>query len=480
MSAATGFSLAPRGCLQVIFPAMGKKGEAQSALENHHWQVYPWSPRRVYAKPVLKPAKSPDRIRLSRRRLLALIGTPLLHLDIRTPFGEDVSEEQVESALQAALGPHRDKRELRGWHVLRVEDTHVGSVHRLLATFSANPEAQAIDLAAHQADYALPLELGIYGLGNLIGPKLGMGTKPWQLLMRHADHLFSALFIGGYGVHIKSMAATHPEAMSRLLSHAAMLNLSESAEAETQSPSVVVLGPGLNLPATPSSKPYSLTSMGMAECLIKHDLLKASDPASLSSQECLALGMAVAAAREEIRSHDQNPEEVAPALRGQRMRANLVVSLGLSLTAFAVGSLGLGLVRKHHQGIQKVLLESAADHGKQVVQLESFRKRLASVEDSLTFLGNLAQEPYPVSLLLSRLGEVSTQGGVQAMQIRRLDDGGLEMRLRAFTSDWEKVEGIRSTVGRIPGATHAEIAEQRKEGGQGKVFFDLSAKVEAP
>jgi hypothetical protein len=478
-----------RGSLQVIF----EKGSNQKS----HWQVEPWSPRMVQRRPSLAPASRPDRIRLSRRRLLALTGMPLLHLDIRTPFGDEVDEEQIESALQTALGPHRDKHELRGWHVLRVEDTHVGSLHRVLASFSIPNEASPhSELSRHEADYALPIELGLYGLGALLGPHLGQaqgqGAKPWQLLMHHEAVWYSALFVGSYGVHVKSIPASHPQALPRLLGHAAMVESTDSNPAVT--PSILrligpMIGPRIGtMSGTPSDpqgdaiRQDDLTKSGEAlePWLVKLGLHRQAPDSPLTSEECLALGLATVASREEVRSHDQNPEEVAQVLREKRLFSTLVLSAVVSLASLAIGGLALAGVKHHHQGVKNDLAALASGHREQVVQLESLRRRLAAADDSLALLGTLAQEPYPTSLLLSRLGDAASQGGVQGMQLKRLDGGGVEMRMRAFTSNWEKVEGFRSVIASIPGATHSEIAEQRKESGQGKVIFDLAAKVAAP
>ncbi len=58
-------------------------------------------------------------------------GEPYIHLDIRTPFGESVGQSQIDLALAEALGSRQSNFENLGWHIQFVEDTNLGSNHRV-------------------------------------------------------------------------------------------------------------------------------------------------------------------------------------------------------------------------------------------------------------------------------------------------------------------------------------------------------------
>ncbi|HLP41080.1 MAG TPA: hypothetical protein VK465_06205 [Fibrobacteria bacterium] len=140
-----------------------------------------------------------NRAWIRRTRLVAegLPAQPYIHLDIRTPFGESVDESQVEAALAESLGTRKDRYSRCGWHIQFVEDTNLGSNHRVF-----------VDLKDRQADVgprpgmdaALPLEIAVEALAETLQAR--EGETSFQLLVGGTSQCFSVLYVNGSPFHL--------------------------------------------------------------------------------------------------------------------------------------------------------------------------------------------------------------------------------------------------------------------------------------
>jgi hypothetical protein len=130
-----------------------------------------------------------------------LANRPYIHLDIRTPFGESVSDGQVEGALAESLGPRREKYRIGGWHIQFVEDTNLGSNHRVFVDLV---EASEKDQPWMGMDAGLSLEVAVQALGELAMAERGEST--FQLLCGGKDFCYSLLYLNGSCFHVLRVA----------------------------------------------------------------------------------------------------------------------------------------------------------------------------------------------------------------------------------------------------------------------------------
>lgn len=424
-------------------------------------RIKPWPKARFLVSQ--QNEKGRLRIRLGEKRIELITGVDFLHCDIRTPFGEEVNEDQVEAALQSALGPKRESYHLRGWHILHVEDTHVGSVHRLWVTLDF---AEKEDKVGVPADYRLPLELALMGLGRKVNGSFA--GKPWQMLFRHEESVYSLLFHGDSVLHVRSFPATGENILARAMQHYRGIGLSENP----REPEVRVLGPGLDWPLPPQVAPEAWLRLT--------DLLPQILPLESSPEKALALGICAALENPSLLAHDRIREEEGYALRAKRLARVCLVSVLMAISSSLLGAAALGFSLNQAKAEKQMLQLKAAGHQKQVLAMQQLRNLLQARNDSLQSLGLLARNPYPASLILGRLAAAADHGGLLAMQMRQEEDGHVDLRLKAWTSSWEKVEGFRGALAKMPQAQSAEVMSQKKESGQGKVQFDLALQLVNP
>jgi hypothetical protein len=454
------FSFAPAQSLLVILPD-------GCEVELKPWPRYGHTQLHENQKPISR--KPSEKIRLGCHRIHSVSGVKILHLDIRTPFGEDVSEAQVETSLQQALGPHRESYTLRGWHVLRIEDTHVGSLHRVIASLDDGDESPKI---GPLVDHRLPLELGIIGIGYSIANSFK--GRPWQLLFCFGDKGYSVLFRGEEACHIKALPwpdsadSEWQDSPQLLLNHLSMLG-----DAENEWTTI----PRVLLTQSEWVKPSYATSETWRNLDSFLPIVKNSHH---DSRVALAIGFSHLLEHRDVLAHDRVGLAEVGALRQKRLLRSCLWSTGLS----ALASLLIWVVLMYSQHTaertHQALLANAAGHRLQVENLASLRNQLIAKRDSLTQLGNLAIEPYPTSLVLHGLAAASVHGGVSGLQLRREATGELDLKIRAWTASWELVDGFRHAISVIPEAQMPEITEQRKESGQGKVSFDIGVRIAQP
>ncbi len=424
-------------------------------------RVKPWpKPRFLVSQ---KNEKGRLRIRLGEKRIELITGVDFLHCDIRTPFGEEVNEDQVEAALQSALGPKRESYHLRGWHVLHVEDTHVGSVHRLWMTLDYSENEEKSGLAA---DYRLPLELALMGLGASLNANFS--GKPWQLLFLFEKRVYSLIFQGKSVLHARSFPLDDENTMTQSLQHYRGIGFSENP----REPVARVLGPGLDWVLPPNIAPEAWLRLT--------DLLPQLQPLETSVEKALALGICAGLENEAMLVHDSLPEEDGYALRAKRLARACFFSVAMALTSSLVGAGALSLSLNQAKADNQALQLKAAGHQKQVLALQELRQLLQARNDSLQSLGILARNPYPASLILGHLAAAADHGGILALQMLQDDSGQVHLRLKAWTANWEKVEGFRGALAKMPQARSAEVMAQKKESGQGKVQFDLAVQLVNP
>ena len=121
-----------------------------------------------------------------------LVGQPYIHLDIRTPFNETVGTSQVDAGLSESLGPRQGKFRRGGWHIQFVEDTNLGSNHRIFIDLEDSAKKNE---AIADRDACLTLEIAMEALGELVMAE--KGETSFQLLYGGSHFCMSLLFVNG-------------------------------------------------------------------------------------------------------------------------------------------------------------------------------------------------------------------------------------------------------------------------------------------
>jgi hypothetical protein len=193
-----------------------------------------------------------------------------------------------------------------------------------------------------------------------------------------------------------------------------------------------------------------------------------------------SLGLGEAMQHAESKSHNQIEDESLRDLRHRRMRR--VFGISTLVSAFSLLVCLAAWAAQYSQAVneKKILEKQAQGYSRQVSALNDLRATLLAKQDSIKGLGPLVRREFPLSLLLSEVAQARGTSEIQGLQIKPADHGQYEAYLRAFTSQWENVEAFRRKLSQAPGIIQAEVLEQRKDAGKGKVFFDIRLWAQRP
>lgn|GEM_PF-4593774 len=407
---------------------------------------------------VLSSREGSRKFRLGRRRLEAIRKTEWLHLDLRTPFGEDVSDSQIDSALKETLGNSYERYRLIGWHVMHIEDTHVGHVHRIFVTLEHDSHRPA---QAQIADHRLPVELGILGIGEILGAT--RAATYWQLLFREGDRGVSAMMLGSECLHVLNLP-WNPDDLSRWKNHGIVLSGKEILPVWSAK---VYWPPNDWNPLRETAS--SWIPLNQALPAVGND--------TQAGSKALALGLGRVLSREDMLSHDNVLRGEQVALRKRRLLQSAFASLLMLLAGIGAGLTAIEIQKNRLESRKAALTVAAAKYRDQVETLADLRSHWRAGRDSLNAMGPLKWKPYPISIVLSRLAEAGTKGGMDAFQVKRENNDAVDVRLKAWTSNWEGVEAFRHALSDIPLVSDLAIHEQQKENQSGRIRFEMSLRM---
>jgi Tfp pilus assembly protein PilN len=395
---------------------------------------------------------------INRTGLVAegLASQPYLHLDIRTPFGETVDERQVEEAVAEALGPKRDRYRLGGWHVQFVEDTNLGSNHRIFADLidTAGPgEAQA------GMDAGLSLELAMEALGDQIATEKGEAN--FQLLYGGKDFCYSLLYLNGSPFHVLRVPEpAGPKAAARLRRHREF-----AAGRAANGPLRAFLSKGdplWDVPETKDLKPEAFALAGAPE----------------GGDALLHVGLARAARQRDFASHNRVPAEDRRRNESIRTRFRFYLAMAASalICALAAGAFALAIRVSENQAA--ALRAQASAYQAQVDAIRGLRLRKARLEASLADLRPLWRGPTDWNAVLAALAKaLPKEAGIDGFTVTRAPDGGREVSFKAWVRDWDQVQAIQKRLTASGRFSAVSLSEQRKDLQTGVVLFHVTARV---
>jgi Tfp pilus assembly protein PilN len=392
---------------------------------------------------------------------------PYIHLDIRTPFGESVDERQVDTALGEGLGPRKDKYARGGWHLQFVEDTNLGSNHRVFVDLH---ESSAPESFLSGMDSGLPLEVAMEALGDLLFHR--RAEPNFQLLCGGPRFCYSLLYLNGAPFHVLRVDEGAGEsAAERLLRHRdfALAQVKNGASGlKTFLPqgdplgvlrSIQALKPETADFGTPLSAPAG--SNGFAASLNLH------------------LGLAHAARQREFAAHNRVPEDQRRRNAALRSRSRFFAAMGAMALICLLVAAGFWTAISLTQSRLHAMKIKAAGYQSQVDAIRASRRKKAALESSLENLRPLWAPPVPWGDVFSQLaGALPKEGGLDGLAVNRNADGTLALSFRAWVRDWDQVQAIEKRLTATRRFSSVSMSEQRKDLGTGVVVFHVTCRLE--
>ncbi len=390
-----------------------------------------------------------------------LVDQPYIHLDIRTPFGETVGATQVESAFAESLGARQDNFRRGGWHIQYVEDTNLGSNHRIFLDLEdpSNKSETVVD-----RDACIPLEAAMEALGELVMEEKGEGN--FQLLYGSGPICFSLLYVNGSPFHVLRLdAEAGPKTALRLRQHREF--------ALTQGK---IAGSGL--------KTYLATGDPLAQCEALHALKPQSISLGLPTRNAnsnpllLHLGLAHAARQKDLLAHNRVDEKnrFDNALIRDRSQFFLVVGIATVFCLVAVALMSI-LIQQDQRQLQK-LEKAASAYAGQVATISKLKREKTAVETDLQSLKPVWNRPMNWAALFAEIAKaLPNEAGMDGLSVVRKPDGHLEVTFRSWVKDWDKVQSIQNKLSATALFSKVTLSEQRKDLTSGVVVFHVTGQL---
>lgn len=428
---------------------------------------------------------------ITRTRLVAegLPDQPYIHLDIRTPFGESVDEAQVDGALAESLGSRRERYGKGGWHIQFIEDTNLGSNHRVFLDLK-----DAQDAAGTQGgmDAALPLEVAVEALGEAV---LARRAEPnFQLLVGGPECCYSVLYAGGSPFHVlRVREAPGDKAAARLAKHREFAlsqgkagpyrtylcpgdPLADCEAVRALAPEIVDFGLGAGKEAAAKGAKSGRNAKGAEAAAGTGTAAGARNGTGIPLY--LHLGLALAASKREYSDH--NRVLLEGRLRNLNVRGRSRFAAAMLVTALACGvAAGAYALAIRSAGAETLRLSSqASSYRAQVEAIRELRAERLRLLGSLAALKPMWSGPIPWGEVFADLdAALPAQAGVDGLQVDRDAAGVLSLSFRAWVKDWDAVGGIERKLSESRYLEEVSISEQRKDLASGAVVFHVSCRI---
>lgn len=395
---------------------------------------------------------------------------PYIHLDIRTPFGETVTDEQVERALAEGLGPRNDRYRMEGWHIQFVEDTNLGSNHRVFVDLR-NGEARAGTLDG--VDFRLPLELAVEALGDLI--LADKGEANFQFILGGGESCYSLLYLNGAPFHVLRVGeGPGPWSIQRLIRHREFA----FGQGKNAAPSRTFLcrGDGAAAMEGLAGLRPEILDFGLDLPAGETGSSRVTLPGPLL---CLHLGLAHAARKRDFARHNRVDDDERSRSAEVRTRHRFWLASGSTAgVCLAVALIYLGVLK----GVQSqldALRAQAAGYQAQVASIKALRREKSRLETSLEELRPLWAGPVRWKSVFADLGAaLPKESGIDGLSVNRKNEGSLDLTFRAWVKDWDQVQAIQRRLAASRHFSSVVLSEQRKDMSSGVVIFNVTCQME--
>lgn len=397
---------------------------------------------------------------------------PYIHLDIRTPFGESVGKRQVEEALAESLGPRRDRFSAGGWHIQFVEDTNLGSNHRVFVDLIETGN-DSKGLAG--MDAGLSLELAMEALGELVSAEKSEAN--FQLLYGGEGFCYSLLYLNGAAFHVLRVGeGAGAKSSARLRRHREFASVAGKNGGPGMKTYLAKGDPLWEFQAIRELHPEEFTCAGSG--LPSKESAKSGDRAD-GIASLLHLGLAQAALQRDFSAHNRVPE--ADRRRNAVIRTRHRFTLATGATFFGCLAVAGAMYAAIHATQSRLsdLKEKAAAYQPQVEAIRALRVEKASLERGLEGLRPLWKGPLDWGAIFAGIAAaLPEEAGMDGLAVARKPDGVLELSFRAWVKDWDKVQTIQKRLSTTRPFKSVTLSEQRKDLATGNVVFHVTAGLE--
>lgn len=375
-----------------------------------------------------------------------------------------MDDSQVDNALAESLGPRKDRYGRVGWHLQFVEDTNLGSNHRVFVDLRDGKDGGP---SRPGMDAALPLEVAVEALAEAVQARTG--EQSFQLLIGGPGECFSALYAGGSPFHVLRVPEPPGDkAAERLARHR------EFAQSQGKGSAFrTFLAPGDPLASLEPVRRLGPETVSL-------DLRPAGEGGAGEDPVLyLHYGLALAASRREYAAH--NRVDAGGRLRNDSVRGRFrfMVAMGASLLFCLLVAGGFAL--STHLTVKETarLSAQAAGYRTQVEAIRALRIENARIKDSLAALRPLWNRPMRWHRVFADLSAaLPAQAGLDGLSVKRNPDGAMNLSFRAWVKDWDDVRGIERRLESSPFLGAVSISEQRKDMATGAVVFHVSCRME--
>lgn len=390
---------------------------------------------------------------------------PYIHLDIRTPFGESVDAGQVETSLGESLGPRKERYAKGGWHIQFVEDTNLGSNHRVFVDLR---DAQEASRSQPGMDSALPLELAVEALGEAVLAK--HGEPNFQLLVSAPGQCYSVLYVNGSPFHVLRVGEPAGEkAAARLVRHR------DFAQSQGKGATFRTF----HCPGDPLASLEAIRKLSPETGDFNLRLPEGATPGKNDPALFIHLGLALAASRRDYLEHNRVESEDRLRNESVRGRSRFTMALAAITVACLLVAGGYALAIRRAGSQYQELSSKAAAYLGQVEAIRALRSEKAALESSLAALKPVWNRPVPWHDVFADVSAaLPAQAGIDGLAVNGQEDGSLGLSFRAWVKDWDQVRGIERKLQDSRFLEGISISEQRKDLASGAVVFHVSCRLE--
>ncbi|MEO6096152.1 MAG: hypothetical protein ABIW76_10805 [Fibrobacteria bacterium] len=403
---------------------------------------------------------------------------PYIHLDIRTPFGESVGENQVEATLAESLGPRKDRFRLGGWHIQFVEDTNLGSNHRVFADL-IDQTAEVPGLPG--MDAGISLEVAVEALGELLSAD--KSEQNFQLLYGGSRFCYSLLFLNGSPYHVLRVGeGAGAESAAKLRRHR------DFAPASGRNHGLkTYLASGDALREEAAIRELQPESFDFASSVEKGKPGKDRPAAGLQANSAdanawlLHLGLAHAARQRDFAAHNRVVAERRRANGSIRTRFRFFLAIAATTLLCALLAGAYAVAIRASQSELLALKAQAAVFQAQVDSIRALRIEKSRLVEAVSDLRPLWRPPMDWSGVLGAISAaLPREAGIDGLSVNRQSDGNLDLSFRAWVRDWNQVQGIQKKLEAGKLLAGISLSEQRKDLATGVVIFHVNGKLERP
>ncbi len=392
---------------------------------------------------------------------------PYLHLDIRTPFGETVTDHQVEAALSENLGPRRDKFRMVGWHIQFVEDTNLGSDHRVFIDLA---DSAAPAVFPDGVDVAIPIELAVEALGEIV--RVMTAEPSFQLLVSGTGHGYSVLFQNGSPFHVLRVPERGDESgRAKLIRHREFLYQARNGANGLRA--FAFSGDALLSDPTVAVLKLERLELGHGTGMVPESVAQ-----DIPQNQPLHLGVAWAARHIDFSGHNRVPDSQRRKNAVIRSRHRFAQATAATAVVCLLVAAGLAVTIHVWKAKLDTLAKAASGYQKQVDAIRKLRAEKSVLEMDLAALHPLWNNPINWAATFTTVASaLPKESGIDGLVVTRLGDGALELSFRAWVRDWNQVQAIQKKLDAAGTFSAVTLSEQRKDLASGVVIFHVTCRM---